>query len=98
MLSMNQLSDLDSTAADLHNKQLILNTAIDVQVILQLLVEKEIVTREEVASKRETVRSQPKYKNAITNIEQNIAEVLLYKENPQALLKHMMDMKLKGGK
>lgn len=98
MLSMNQLSDLDSTAADLRNKQLILNTAIDVQVILQLLVEKEIVTREEVASKRETVRSQPKYKNAITNIEQNIAEVLLYKENPQALLKHMMDMKLKGGK
>lgn len=37
MLSMNQLSDLDSTAADLHNKQLILNTAIDVQVILQCL-------------------------------------------------------------
>lgn len=34
MLSMNQLSDLDSTAADLQNKQLILNTAIDVQVIL----------------------------------------------------------------
>lgn len=45
MLTMQQLSDLDATATDLQNKQLILKTAIDVQTVLQLLTEKEIVTR-----------------------------------------------------
>ncbi len=98
MLTMQQLSDLDATATDLQNKQLILKTAIDVQVVLQLLVEKEIVTRDEVDAKRKTVSNRPNYKNAATNIEQNLEEVLRYKENPQELLKHMMDLKLKGGK
>ena len=98
MLTMQQLSDLDATATDLQNKQLILKTAIDVQTVLQLLTEKEIVTREEVDAKRKVVSNRSTYKNAATNIEQNLEEVLLYKENPQELLKQMMEMKLKGVK
>ena len=98
MLTMQQLSDLDATATDLQNKQLILKTAIDVQTVLQLLTEKEIVTREEVDAKRKVVSNRSNYKNAATNIEHNLEEVLLYKENPQELLKHMMEMKLKGVK
>ena len=48
-LTANQLGDLEGTRQDLLNKALIINTAIDVQVILQLMVQKGIVTREEVA-------------------------------------------------
>lgn len=41
---------------------------IDIQMLLQLLVEKGVVTREEVAAKREYVSSQPKYKYALDAI------------------------------
>lgn len=48
MLNMNQMEDLDTARRDLENKKLILDTAIDIQALLRLLVEKKIVTREEV--------------------------------------------------
>lgn len=41
---------------------------INIQVLLQLLVEKGIVTRDEVAAKREYVSSQPVYKNSLNGI------------------------------
>lgn len=40
---------------------------IDIQTILQLLVEKGIVTREEVVTKREYVGSQPRYNRMLEN-------------------------------
>lgn len=48
MLTMQQLSDLDATATDLQNKQLILKTAIDVQTVLQLLTEKKLTLKEKL--------------------------------------------------
>lgn len=48
----------------LHELQLqetILKTAIDVQVALRILVDKEMVTREEVQKYREEVSNTPKY-------------------------------------
>lgn len=45
-----------------------LSNRINIQVLLQLLVEKGIVTREEVASKREYVSKQPIYKNSLDGI------------------------------
>lgn len=42
---------------------------IDTQTILQLLVKKNIVTREEVASTRAIVESQPKYKEVLQAID-----------------------------
>ncbi len=41
---------------------------INIQVLLQLLVEKEVITREEVAYKREYVGNQPMYKNSLDGI------------------------------
>lgn len=41
---------------------------INIQVLLQLLVEKRVITREEVAYKREYVSSQPTYKNSMDGI------------------------------
>ena len=41
---------------------------INIQALLQLLVEKGLITREEVAAKREYVSNQPKYKNSLEGI------------------------------
>ena len=45
---------------DLQVQETILNVAIDVQVLLRILVDKEIITRDEVAEYREEVRNSPK--------------------------------------
>lgn len=47
---------------------------IDTQVILQLLVKKNIVTREEVIDMRNIVSSQPENKKIMDVIEESIAE------------------------
>lgn len=41
---------------------------INIQMLLQLLVEKGVITRKEVAAKREYVSGQPKYKNLLNEI------------------------------
>lgn len=41
---------------------------INIQALLQLLVEKGIITRDEVSTKREYVSSQPMYKNSLNGI------------------------------
>ena len=50
---------------------------IDTQVILQLLVKKNIVTREEVIYMRNTVSSQPENKEIMDTIEERITEKAL---------------------
>lgn len=96
MLSMDQMADLDTAKKDLENKKLILDTAIDIQALLRLLVEKEIITREEVGRFRKEVRSSPKWKAANTYIEQTMKEINFYQNNPQLALKAMFAAKLKS--
>lgn len=96
MLNMHQLSDLDGTIVDLQRRTVMLDTAVDVQVVLQLLVEKGIVSREEVDKKRSIVRSQPKYQSTYDSLVKETAECVAYKKDPQALLKRMMELKMKG--
>lgn len=96
MLNMHQLSDLDGTIVDLQRRTVMLDTAIDVQVVLQLLVEKGIVSREEVDKKRSIVRSQPKYQSTFNSLVEETAECAAYKKDPQAILKRMMELKMKG--
>lgn len=50
---------------------------IDTQVILQLLVKKNIVTREEVSNMRNIVSSQPENKKIMDAIEESITEKAL---------------------
>lgn len=54
---------------DLQVQETILNVAIDVQVLLRILVDKEIITRDEVAEYREEVRNSPKYKVVADDIQ-----------------------------
>lgn len=97
-LSADQLYNLDQTTEDIKMKSRILETAVDVQVILQLLVQKNIVTREEVENMRDIVRNSPKYKNTYIDIQQTIQELEKYKKCPGQVLKEMFNEKLSGNK
>ena len=95
MLKANQMADLESTKLDIQNKQMILNTAIDVQALLRILVDKQIITKEEVTQYRKEVRESPKYQAAALYVEQTLAEIKAYETNPELRLKAMFHQKQK---
>ena len=83
----------------LHELQLqetILKTAIDVQVALRILVDKEIATREEIQKYREEVSSSPKYKIVLDDIQRQKAGFQAAKDNPQDYLKALLRAKMNG--
>lgn len=97
VLSYDQLAHTDETEREIINRKLIVNTAIDVQVILQLLIEKEVITREDVQRMRATVSANDsRYSNAKKWIDQAEAELARAKIDPQWVLKAMMEEKLRG--
>lgn len=97
MLETNQMTDLDGVLQNLKTKELILSTAIDIQAVLRILVDKNIVTVDEVNNYREEVKTSPKYSSMQLYIDQTRQEAQLYKSNPEAALKAMMYKKF-GGK
>ena len=94
MLNMSQMSDLDATLEDIKNKKLILDIGIDAQATLRILVDKGIVTREEVNKYRKEVQDSPKWSAAYQYIVQNLEEIARYKADPKSLLRAMMEAKL----
>ncbi len=95
MLKTNQMADLESAKLDIQNKQMMLNTAIDVQALLRILVDKQIITKEEVRNYRNEVRESPKYQAAALYVEQTLAEIKAYETNPELRLKTMFYQKQK---
>lgn len=94
MLTTDQLSHLEDTKRDMTNKKLILDTASDIQALLQLLVAKEIITKEEIDKYRKIVKNSQKYRASYTYIIQALAEIEKYENDPQSLLKEMFNRKL----
>lgn len=60
MLSRNANYDMNEALDEIKEKKLILDTKVETQLILQLLVSKGIVTREEVSAMREKVKNSQK--------------------------------------
>lgn len=81
---------------DAAEKLLLLNTAVDVQAVLQLLISKEIITKEELDIMREKVRSIPKYAAAYKYIGQQKATADLWEKDPQSYLKAILKAKMDG--
>ncbi len=94
MLTTNQMSNLKDAERDCNNMQTILNTAIDIQMLLRILVEKDIITRDEVAIYRDEVKSSNKYKNTQDYIDQTLREIKMFQKDPEFLLRSMMDRKM----
>ena len=89
----------DQALHELMTQQTIVDVAVDVQVLLRILVDKEIITREEVNRYREEPRNSPKYKPVLDEIQRQRQAFQAAKDNPQeylqALLKAKMDGKIK---
>lgn len=81
---------------ELMMRETILNVAVDIQALLRILVEKEIITRDEVNQYRQEVRNSPKYKSAIEAIKREIQRFQAVKDNPEDYLKALFKAKLDG--
>ena len=81
---------------ELQVQETILKTAIDVQVALRILVDKEIVTREEVQKYREEVSNSPKYKIVLDDIKRQKVGFKAANDNPQDYLKALFKAKMNG--
>ena len=62
MLSRNANYDMNTALNEINEKKLLLDVKVETQLILQLLVSKGIVTREEVSNMRNTVKNSSLYK------------------------------------
>ena len=83
---------------DIVNQEQILLTEIDIQVVLRLLVEKGIVTRDEVAKTREDVKNSPKRKPIWNELQKEKQLYQLGIDDPQAYLQALLKAKMNGGK
>lgn len=81
---------------ELQVQETILKTAIDVQVALRILVDKEIVTREEAQKYREEVSNSPKYKIVFDDIKRQKVGFQAAKDNPQEYLQALLRAKTNG--
>lgn len=89
--------NLERELNDLYKKRkTILKIAIDVQVVLRILVDKEIATREEVQKYREEVSNSPKYKIVLDDIKRQKAGFQAAKDNPQEYLQALLRAKMNG--
>lgn len=81
---------------ELMTQQTIMDIAVDVQALLRILVDKEIITREEVNQYRTEVRNSPKYKPILDDIQRQRESFQAAKDNPQEYLKALFKAKMDG--
>ena len=96
-VSNDKLYKPEEALHELQVQETILKTAIDVQVALRILVDKEIVTSEEVQKYREEVSNSPKYKIVIDDIQRQKVGFQAAKDNPQEYLQALLRAKMNGG-
>lgn len=94
MLRTKQITGLDAAKLDIQNKKLILETAIDIQALLRILVNKEIITKQEVDQYRAEVRGCQKYRAALVYIDQTLKEIEMYENDPTLQLKELLNRKM----
>jgi len=75
-------------------QETIVNVSVDIQALLRILVDKEIISKEEVAKYREEVRNSPKYKPVISKIQEERRGFQMATENPQEYLKALLKAKM----
>lgn len=96
MLSRNANYDMDTALNEINEKKLLLDVKVETQLILQLLVSKGIVTREEVSAMREKVKNSPNYKPLYEYFKRAEQKAEYYKNNPEQHLKDVFAAKMNG--
>ena len=86
----------DEALHELIIQEQLVNNAVDIQALLRLMVDKNIITREEVSAYREEVRNSPKYSETIKKIESQKALFENAKKDPNGYLKALFKAKTDG--
>lgn len=86
----------DGALHELMLQKTIVDVAVDIQATLRILVDKGLITREEVSRYREEVRDSPKYKPVIEEIQRQQAGFQAAKDDPRAHLRAIFEAKAKG--
>ena len=87
MLSKYANYDMSKALSEIEMQRLLLDVKVETQVILQLLVKHNIVTREEVQEMRKVVNGSKNYKLMYEYLDNATQTANYYKENPQEHLK-----------
>lgn len=96
VLSKDANYNMDTALDEINQKKLLLDVKVETQLILQLLVAKGIVTREEVTEMRSKVKNSPNYKPLYDYFEQAEQKAQYYKNNPEQHLKDIFNAKMNG--
>lgn len=88
--------NLEDSNNELIQKEAIFNAQVDTQVVLQLLIDKGICTREEILQHRNKVKSLPKYKATEEYLKNTKESINYYKNNPQQHIKDLFKGKMDG--
>lgn len=86
----------DEALHELMMQETVVNVAVDIQMLLRILVDKEVITREEVSKYREEVRNSPKYRPVIEDIQRQKAGFQKAKDNPEEYLRSLFKAKMNG--
>lgn len=96
MLNNNDYYHPDEALSRISEQEAMLKTAMDVQVVLQLLILKGIVTQEEIADMRLKVANLPTYKTTLDRLKAERATMEKAKANPEDYLKALLNAKMNG--
>lgn len=88
--------DMDEAQFENSTKRAILDLKVETQLCLQLLLDKGVCTREEVAAMRSKVRNSPKYAAAYQALDTIEASIQHYKDNPESHLRDLFKAKMNG--
>lgn len=86
----------DEALHELMMQETIMNVAVDVQTLLRILVDKDIIARDEVNVYRKEVRNSPKYKLTLDAIKREKEGFTAAKQNPEEYLKAIFKAKMDG--
>lgn len=86
----------DEALHGLQIQEAIMKVSVDVQAVLRILVDKKIITREEVQKYRNEVSNSPRYKLVLDDIQRQKRGFQAAKDNPQEYLKALFNAKMNG--
>lgn len=86
----------DEALHELQIQEAIMKVSVDVQAVLRILVDKKIITREEVQKYRNEVSNSPRYKLVLDDIQRQKRGFQAAKDNPQEYLKALFNAKMNG--
>lgn len=96
MFKNDDLYNMDNVQKSIVEKQLILDLAIKIDVLFELLIKHKIIDNLEIESCEQYVSSKPEYKILLEYLNKSKKQVENYQNNPEQYLKDLFGAKLNG--